>query len=66
MVWILLSSILIVGLGLGYGAYNFPKFGVIVIGYFTGLLFGTLIYTVFFGRLDQVPVGITDINAEGA
>lgn len=53
-VWIMIVALFILGLGLGYGAYNWPKFGVIIIGFFTGLLLGTIIYTIFFGRLDQV------------
>jgi len=41
-------------MGLGYGAYNWPKFGIIIIGMFSGAIMGTLIYTVFFGRLDNL------------
>lgn len=51
-VWVMMVALLVVGLGLGYGAYNWPKFGVITVGFFSGLLFGTIVYTIFFGRLD--------------
>jgi len=54
MVWTLFCASLTLGMGLGYGAYNWPKFGIIIISMFSGAIMGTLIYTVFFGRLDNL------------
>lgn len=53
MVWIIMAASLIVGLGLGYGAYHWPKLGIIVISIFAGAVFGTVMYTVFFGDIND-------------
>ena len=39
---------------MGYGAYHWPKLGVFVISLFTGSIFGTVLYTLFF----------SDVNAQ--
>jgi len=39
-----------IGLGLGYGSYNWPKFGLGIMGVVTGAILGVLVYTLCFSR----------------
>lgn len=50
MVWILIGFSVGVGIGLGYGSYNWPKFGLGIMGVVTGSILGVMIYTLFFSR----------------
>ena len=40
LVWIMVGMSAGIGLGLGYGGYRWPKFGIFTIGLFSGSLFG--------------------------
>ena len=53
LVWIVVFACLGIGAGLGYGAYQWPKLGVIVISIFTGCIFGTVFYTIFFSDIND-------------
>lgn len=50
MVTICILMSLFIGLGLGFGAYQWPKFGIISIGFFAGSLLGLLFFTVCFSN----------------
>lgn len=50
IVWICVFMSIFIGLGLGLGAYQWPKFGIISIGIFAGGLLGLLFYTVCFSN----------------
>lgn len=50
MVWICVFMSICIGLGLGFGAYQWPKFGIISIGMFAGGLLGLLFYTICFSN----------------
>jgi len=50
IVWVCVFMSLFIGLGLGIGAYQWPKFGIISIGMFAGGLLGLLFYTVCFSN----------------
>ena len=52
----ILMSIFI-GLGLGLGAYQWPKFGIVSIGMFAGALLGLLFYTVCFSNFSTMQEG---------
>ena len=53
LVWIAMFACLGIGSGLGYGAYQWPKLGVVVISIFSGFIFGTVFYTVFFSEIND-------------
>jgi hypothetical protein len=57
LVWIVMFGCLGIGSGLGYGAYQWPKLGVIVISIFTGCIFGTVFYTAFFSDINEIREG---------
>ena len=50
MVGIYIFMSLFIGLGLGLGAYQWPKFGIISIGIFSGGLLGLAFFTVCFSN----------------
>mmetsp|Transcript_4438 Transcript_4438/g.7558 ORF Transcript_4438/g.7558 Transcript_4438/m.7558 type:complete len:311 (+) Transcript_4438:493-1425(+) len=50
MVWGIVIAALLIGSGLGYGAYHWPKAGISLIGLFSGGIIGTLLYTIFFSK----------------
>jgi O-antigen/teichoic acid export membrane protein len=50
MVWVLVGFSVGIGLGLGYGSYNWPKFGLGIMGVVTGAILGVLVYTLCFSR----------------
>lgn len=52
LVWLSISMSICVGMGLGYGAYNWPKIGVFTIGAVVGSLIGSLFYVVIFFQSD--------------
>jgi hypothetical protein len=44
-----------VGAGLAYGVYNWPKVGIVCIGFAVGAFFGTIFYTVFLSEYTGHP-----------
>ena len=52
MVWILILMTVGIATGTGYGAYFWPRAGIVTIFLFNGYLLGVTTYTVFFGHYD--------------
>ena len=44
---------LFIGIGLGVGAYKWPKFGIVSIGLFSGGIVGVIFYTICFSHFGQ-------------
>lgn len=61
MVWVSIILCFGTGAGLGYGAYNWPKVGVFMIGLTVGAFIGTIIYIIFFTEFDHAKT-IKDMN----
>lgn len=51
LIWVCLGLCMSAGAGLGYGAYNWPKIGVLSIGCTVGAFLGTIIYVIFFSDM---------------
>lgn len=54
MVWSCVFMSVIIGLGLGFGAYKWPKFGIVSIGMFAGSIIGVVLYVVCFSTFSSV------------
>ena len=61
MVWIIMFMTLGVATGTGYGAYHWPRFGMVTIFLFNGYLMGITIYTALFGQYDFLSNSPTKI-----
>lgn len=47
IVWITVFFSMGVGAGLGYGVYNWPKAGIVTLGFVSGSFWGTMVYVIF-------------------
>lgn len=62
MVWIIVIMTLGVASGTGYGAYHWPRFGIVTIFLFNGYLTGITLYTALFGSFDFLASSPTKIT----
>jgi hypothetical protein len=53
MVWACVIMSAVIGLGLGVGAYKWPKFGIVSIGLFAGSIIGVVFYVICFSSFSQ-------------
>jgi hypothetical protein len=54
VVWIFIVLSAAIGGGLAYGAYNWPRIGIVLISLCTGFIIGMTVYTAFMGSWDFV------------
>lgn len=61
-IFVIIVACTLFGMGTGYGVFNWPKVGVVLIGLFMGSLLGTIIYSVFFSGIDTQLQNNHDMN----
>lgn len=54
VVWIMILLAFGVGLGLAYGAYHWPRAGIVLITLCTGFVLGLMLYSAFMGSYDFI------------